>query len=77
MAAITCLHPSQSTRTIASKLDAILCDAEHRRGLSADTRSSDRCDLLAAGTVITGAIDLITLAAIESYFFAARNESPS
>ena len=76
MAAITRLHPYQNTCTIASELDAFLFDAEHRRGLSANTLSSYRCDLLAAGTVITGAIDLITLADIGSYL-AARNQSRS
>jgi site-specific recombinase XerD len=76
MAAITCLHPYQNTRFIASELDAFRFDAEHRRGLSANTLSPYRCDLLAAGTLMTGAIDLITLAEIESYV-AARNESSS
>jgi hypothetical protein len=38
MAAITRLHPYQST--IASELDAFFFDAEHRRGLSANTLSS-------------------------------------
>jgi integrase len=40
MAASTCLHPYQDTRTIASERDALLFDAEHRRGLSANTLSS-------------------------------------
>jgi integrase/recombinase XerD len=76
MAAFTCLHPYQNTRTIASERDVFLFDAEHCRGLSANTLSSYRCDLLAAGTLITGSIDLLTLADIESYL-AARNKSPS
>jgi hypothetical protein len=46
MAAITCLHPYQSTRFIAGELDAFRIDAEHR--LSATTRSFYRCALLNA-----------------------------
>ncbi len=76
MATITRLHPHQNIRTIASELDAFLVDAEERRGLSANTLASYRCDLLAAGTGITAPIDLITLADIET-FLAERNESPS
>ncbi|HEU5099722.1 MAG TPA: hypothetical protein VFU22_11915 [Roseiflexaceae bacterium] len=75
MAAFTCLHPYHNTPSIASQRDTFLFDAEHRRGLSANALCSYRCDLLAAGAVITGLIDLITLADIESYL-AARNESP-
>ncbi|MFL5805003.1 MAG: hypothetical protein ACJ8CR_25080 [Roseiflexaceae bacterium] len=48
MAAITCLHPYQSTRFIVGELDAFLINAEHRRDLSATTLSSYRCDLLNA-----------------------------
>jgi site-specific recombinase XerD len=76
MAAFTCLHPYQNTHTIASERDVFLFDAEHRRGLSANTRSSHHCDLLAAGTLITGSLDLITRSDIESYL-ATRNKSPS
>ena len=39
MAAFTCLHPYQDTRAIASQRDMLLFDAQHRRGLSANTRS--------------------------------------
>lgn len=76
MATITRLHPQQNIRTIASELDAFLADADDRRGLSANTLSSYRCDLLAASAVLIDSINLITLADIES-FLSARNESPS
>ena len=72
MAVFTCLHPYQSTRAIASERDALLFDADLRRGLRANILSAYCCDLLAAGTLITGALDLITRANIESYL-AARN----
>jgi hypothetical protein len=48
MAAITCLHPYQSTCFIAGELDAFLLNAEHRHGLSVTTPSSYRCGLLNA-----------------------------
>jgi integrase/recombinase XerD len=76
MASIARLRPHQGTRTIANELDAFLADAEDRRGLSANTITSYRCDLLAVSTILTDSIDLITLADIES-FLAERNESPS
>jgi integrase/recombinase XerD len=76
MASLTRLYPQQNPRTITSELDAFLADAEDRRGLSANTITSYRCDLLAVGTVLTDSIDLVTLGDIES-FLAARNESPS
>jgi integrase/recombinase XerD len=70
------IHARQYTGTISSELDAFLADAEDRRGLSANTIASYRCDLLAVGTVLTGSINLITFGDIES-FLAGRNESPS
>lgn len=76
MVAINRLHQQQNIRTIVSELDAFLADAENRRGLSAYTLVSYRCDLLAAGAALTDSIDLITLSDIES-FLAERNESPS
>jgi integrase/recombinase XerD len=76
MAAITRLHPGQNIHTIVSELDAFLADAEDRRGLSANTLSSYRCDLLAVGNSLTSSIELITLSDIES-FLASRKESPS
>jgi integrase/recombinase XerD len=76
MASITRLQPHQHIRTIVSELDAFLADAEDRRGLSANTITSYRCDLLAVGTILKAQIDRITLADIES-FLAGRNESPS
>jgi site-specific recombinase XerD len=53
MAAITRLHARQNIHTIVSELDAFLSDAEDRRGLSANTLSSYRRDLLAAGNSLT------------------------
>ena len=76
MAVFTCLHPYWNTYPIASKRDAFPFDTQHRRALSANTLSTYHCDLLAAGTAITRAIDPIALADIDSYA-AARNQSHS
>lgn len=75
MASVSRLHLSRAVHTIVSELEAFLADAQERRGLSANTIRSYRCDLRAAGTVLTAPLDDITMAAVET-FLVARHEMP-
>lgn len=66
---------SPTAATIASELDAFLADAEHRRGLSKNTVSSYRCDLIAAACAITTELVHVTTTEIE-VFLMTREEKP-
>ncbi len=61
--------------TLASELDSFLADARHRRGLSENTITSYRCDLLAAATALPAPLDIIGTADIET-FLVSREEKP-
>jgi len=74
MTAITHMIRAHRIGTIASELDAFLNDAEDRRGLSQNTLTAYRSDLLAAATILTAPLDTITLANIEA-FLISRQEA--
>jgi hypothetical protein len=50
MAASTCLHPYQNTRTAASERDAFVFHAEHRRGLCSKALCLPVCVNSSAGS---------------------------
>jgi integrase/recombinase XerD len=74
MAVVTHMTCAQRIRTIVSELDAFLADAQDRRGLSQNTLTAYRSDLLTAATVLTASLDTITLADVEA-FLIGRQES--
>ncbi len=62
--------------TVASEIDAFLADLRHRRGVSENTIDAYRYDLTTAAQTLTGPLDAITTAQIES-FLSGRDEKTS
>src|SRR5690242_10061293 len=74
MAVVVHLIATAPVRTIGSELDAFLDDAQDRRGLSDNTLTAYRSDLLTAATVLAAPLNTITLADVEAFVFS-RQES--
>jgi integrase/recombinase XerD len=72
MARVTQLIAAAPVRTIAGEVDAFLDDAQDRRGLSANTLTAYRSDLLTAAAVLTAPLDAISLADVEAFVFCRQ-----
>ncbi len=73
---MTALHPRLTTVTIRAQIDSFLADVRHRRGVSENTVAAYRYDLTTAAQMLTGPLDAITTAQVES-FLASRDEKAS
>ncbi len=76
MATITAFHPRPTTATIHTEIDSFLADLRHRRGVSENTVAAYRYDLTTAAQSLTGPLNAITTAQIET-FLANRDEKAS
>jgi integrase/recombinase XerD len=75
MGVINRLPPPARQHTLRSELDGFLADARDRRGLSENTITSYRCDLLAAAAALRLPLHTISASDIEA-FLVSRKEKP-